>query len=153
MILHLDTPVWPSSILTEQLVCPAVEWLTGSCVLVLFIVLDWPEVSQGPHEAPEVYLVLSENQRQNHVTKQHIIQRKQRIYYNIHNNRSHHRLCWLRLPFHSLAVTDTMKSQTSRNPTPFYRIRSSPSLSSSCSEANKPKLEQENTSKTIKIHS
>lgn len=81
---------------------------------------------------------------ENHVTKQHIIQRKERIYYNIHN-RSHHCLCWLRLPLHSLAVTDTMKSQTSRNPTPFYRIRSSPPPSSSCSEANKPKLEQEKT--------
>lgn len=44
--------------LTQQLVCPAVERLTGG-VLVLLVVLNGPEVSQGPHEAPEVHLVLS----------------------------------------------------------------------------------------------
>lgn len=45
--------------LTQQLVCPAVERLAGGGVLVLLVVLDRPEVSQGPHEAPEVHLVLS----------------------------------------------------------------------------------------------
>lgn len=51
--------VLPSSILTEQLVCPAVERLAGCSILVLLVVLNGSEVSQGPHEAPEVYLVLS----------------------------------------------------------------------------------------------
>lgn len=51
--------------LTEQLVCPAVERLAGSGILALFIVLDGSEVSQSPHKAPEVYLVLSRNQTQN----------------------------------------------------------------------------------------
>lgn len=45
--------------LTKQLVCPAVERLTGDGVLVLLVVLNRPEVSQGPHEAPEVHLILS----------------------------------------------------------------------------------------------
>lgn len=45
--------------LTQQLVRPAVERLAGCCVLVLLVVLDWPEVSQSSHEAPEVHLVLS----------------------------------------------------------------------------------------------
>lgn len=49
--------------LTEQLVCPAVEWLAGGGVPALLIVLNWSEVSQGPHETPEVYLVLSKSQR------------------------------------------------------------------------------------------
>lgn len=44
--------------LTQQLVGPAVERLAGG-VLVLFVVLNRPEVSQGSHEAPEVHLVLS----------------------------------------------------------------------------------------------
>lgn len=46
--------------LTQQFVCPAVERL-NSGVLVLLVVLNRPEVSQGPHEAPEVDLVLSKN--------------------------------------------------------------------------------------------
>lgn len=48
--------------LTEQLVCPAVQGLADSGVLALLIVLDWSEVSQGPHETPEVHLVLSAKQ-------------------------------------------------------------------------------------------
>lgn len=45
--------------LTQQLVYPAVERLGGGSILVLLIVLNRPEVSQGPHEAPEVHLVLT----------------------------------------------------------------------------------------------
>lgn len=45
--------------LTQQLVCPAVERLADGSILVLLVVLNRPEVSQGPHEAPEVHLVLT----------------------------------------------------------------------------------------------
>lgn len=45
--------------LTQQLVCPAVERLASGSILVLLVVLNRPEVSQGPHEAPEVHLVLT----------------------------------------------------------------------------------------------
>lgn len=48
--------------LTQQLVRPAVERLAGRGVLVLLVVLDGPEVSQGSHEAPEVHLVLPKKQ-------------------------------------------------------------------------------------------
>lgn len=48
--------------LTQQLVGPAVERLAGGGVLVLLVVLDGPEVGQGPHEAPEVHLVLPTTQ-------------------------------------------------------------------------------------------
>lgn len=46
--------------LTQQFVCPAVERLAGGGVLVLLVVLNGPEVSQGPHEPSEVHLVFSE---------------------------------------------------------------------------------------------
>lgn len=49
--------------LTEQLVRPAVERLAGRGVLVLLVVLDWPEVSQSSHEPSEVHLVLSANMK------------------------------------------------------------------------------------------
>lgn len=45
--------------LTQQLVCSAVERLASSSILVLLVVLNRPEVSQGPHEAPEIHLVLT----------------------------------------------------------------------------------------------
>lgn len=45
--------------LTQQLVCPAVERLASGSILVLLVVLNRPEVSQRPHEAPEVHLVLT----------------------------------------------------------------------------------------------
>lgn len=57
--LHPNTSVRQCSTLTEQLVCPAVEWLRRWGVLVLLIVFDWSEMSQGSHETPEVHLVLS----------------------------------------------------------------------------------------------
>lgn len=67
-VMHTHTHRWWKPVdvedacpsLTQQFVCPAVERLAGGGVLVLLIVLNRPEVSQGPHEAPEVHLVLSE---------------------------------------------------------------------------------------------
>lgn len=50
--------------LTQQLVGPAVEGFAGSGVPVLLVVLDWSEVSQSPHEAPEVDLVFSDDREQ-----------------------------------------------------------------------------------------
>lgn len=49
--------------LTQQLVGPAVEGLADSDALLL-VVLNGSEVSQNPHEAPEVHLVLATKQRQ-----------------------------------------------------------------------------------------
>ena len=56
---------WEAWGLTEQLVGSAVERLAGRVILVLLVVLDGSEVGQGPHEAPEVHLVLAETQPQN----------------------------------------------------------------------------------------
>lgn len=94
---HPDTPSCPSSTLTEQLVSPAVEWLAGSGILVLLIVLNWSEVSQCPHEAPEVYLVLSKNRQKNNM-------RKNNEFLDMEQTQNKPSLilqCWLRLPLYS----------------------------------------------------
>lgn len=146
--LHPDKPVPLSSTLTEQFVCPAVEWLAGWGVLVLLIVLDGSEVSQGPHEAPEVYLVLSKTNKQ---TEKKLRQKKW------HENLFELPGCGtdtkktitdsfvlaqvtIILKLNNSWVGSTMRAQTSRKSTPFYQVQHP--LSSS-SGANKAKPEQQ----------
>lgn len=116
-----NTTMWRSCTLTEQLVCPAVERLAGWGVLVLLIVLDRSEVSQSPHEAPEVHLVLSKkDEREEHNCTGTETERRDQL------ERSKYQtpriwfdpLRWLRLRSYSLAAWAPVNTQTACNLTP-----------------------------------
>lgn len=113
--------------------CWVARWRRRSCSSHCpRLVWSEPRFAWSPWSLPGP---LWKPETENNIT--HLTEKK-RIYYNFAASQ----IAFI-LDMNTSCVGNTMKTQTSRNITPLYRVDHSPLLFSSCSEANNTKPEQQ----------